>query len=56
MSIEMSKKTGKIIAALALLAAGFSNALAQTRIRLATLVPTGTSYHHSLQAMGAKWE
>jgi TRAP-type C4-dicarboxylate transport system substrate-binding protein len=56
MSIEMSKKTGKIIAALALLAAGFSNALAQTRIRLATLVPTGTSYHHSLQAMGAKWK
>ena len=29
---------------------------AQTRIRLATLVPSGTSYHHSLQAMGAKWK
>jgi TRAP-type C4-dicarboxylate transport system substrate-binding protein len=33
-----------------------SVAPAQTRIRLATLVPSGTSYHHSLQAMGAKWK
>jgi TRAP-type C4-dicarboxylate transport system substrate-binding protein len=33
-----------------------SNASAQTRIRLATLVPSGTSYHHSLQAMGEKWK
>ena len=33
-----------------------SAAPAQTRIRLATLVPSGTSYHHSLQAMGAKWK
>src|SRR5580693_2729895 len=56
MSIEMSNKVGKIVAAIALLAAGSSSAMAQTRIRLATLVPTGTSYHHSLQAMGAKWK
>jgi TRAP-type C4-dicarboxylate transport system substrate-binding protein len=33
-----------------------SVAPAQTRIRLATLVPSGTSYHHSLQAMGEKWK
>ncbi len=33
-----------------------STSRAQTRIRLATLVPSGTSYHHSLQAMGAKWK
>jgi TRAP-type C4-dicarboxylate transport system substrate-binding protein len=33
-----------------------SAAPAQTRIRLATLVPSGTSYHHSLQEMGAKWK
>jgi TRAP-type C4-dicarboxylate transport system substrate-binding protein len=33
-----------------------SAAAAQTRIRLATIVPSGTSYHHSLQAMGAKWK
>ncbi len=40
-----------------LLALGFSShALAQTRIRLATLVPSGTSYHHSLQEMGEKWK
>lgn len=32
------------------------NTAAQTRIRLATLVPSGTSYHHSLQAMGEKWK
>ncbi len=39
------------------LALGLSSAApAQTRIRLATIVPTGTSYHHSLQAMGAKWK
>lgn len=40
-----------------LLALGFSShALAQTRIRLATMVPSGTSYHHSLQEMGEKWK
>jgi TRAP-type C4-dicarboxylate transport system substrate-binding protein len=33
-----------------------SAASAQTRIRLATMVPSGTSYHHSLQVMGAKWK
>jgi|SRR5580704_2616519 TRAP-type C4-dicarboxylate transport system substrate-binding protein len=27
-----------------------------TRIRLATMVPSGTSYYHSLQEMGAKWK
>jgi TRAP-type transport system periplasmic protein len=44
-------------AAMSLLTLGFSsNALAQTRIRLATMVPSGTSYHHSLQEMGEKWK
>ena len=39
-----------------LLAMGFpSNSTAQTQIRLATMVPSGTSYHHSLQALGEKW-
>ncbi|PYV67904.1 MAG: C4-dicarboxylate ABC transporter substrate-binding protein, partial [Acidobacteria bacterium] len=40
-----------------LLAIGFaSSASAQTRIRLGTLVPSGTSYYHSLESMGAKWK
>ncbi len=40
-----------------LLAMGISsNAAAQTKIRLATMVPSGTSYHHSLQEMGEKWK
>ena len=47
---------GACIAA-ALCAIGFvSNASAQTRIRLGTLVPSGTSYYHSLESMGAKWK
>ncbi len=29
---------------------------AQTRIRLGTLVPSGSSYYHSLESMGAKWK
>jgi TRAP-type C4-dicarboxylate transport system substrate-binding protein len=29
---------------------------AQTRIRLGTLVPSGSSYYHSLEAMGEKWK
>ena len=28
---------------------------AQTRIRLATLLPRGSSYYHTLEAMGQKW-
>lgn len=31
-------------------------AQSQTRIRLATLAPSGTIYHHILQEMGAKWK
>jgi len=47
---------GACIAAV-LLAIGFaSSASAQTRIRLGTLVPSGTSYYHSLESMGAKWK
>jgi TRAP-type transport system periplasmic protein len=49
--------TGRSILAAVLLATGFSsNLAAQTRIRLATLIPSGTSYHHSLQEMGEKWK
>jgi TRAP-type C4-dicarboxylate transport system substrate-binding protein len=52
-----SKTSARVMFVAALLAAGLcSNALAQTRIRLATLLPSGTSYHHSLQEMGAKWK
>lgn len=32
------------------------NASAQTRIRVATLIPSGTSYHHSLEEMAQKWK
>jgi TRAP-type C4-dicarboxylate transport system substrate-binding protein len=32
------------------------NVHAQTRLRLATIIPSGTSYHHILQEMGAKWK
>lgn len=32
-----------------------ANPPAETRIKLATLVPSGTSYHHSLLAMGERW-
>lgn len=54
---EKSKKLKRMMAAAVLLAMGFSSsALAQTKIRLATMVPSGTSYHHSLQAMGEKWK
>jgi len=52
-----SAPSGRAILALLLLATSLSCALsAQTRIRLATLIPSGTSYHHSLQEMGEKWK
>jgi len=51
----MNDKPGRMIVAAGLLAVGLSsNGLGQTRIRLATLIPSGTSYHHSLQEMGEK--
>jgi TRAP-type transport system periplasmic protein len=50
------RMVARAIAALLLIVGLTSAASAQTRIRLATLVPSGTSYHHSLQAMGAKWK
>ena len=50
------RTAARICALLSLSAALTSAVAAQTRIRLATLVPSGTSYHHSLQAMGAKWK
>jgi TRAP-type C4-dicarboxylate transport system substrate-binding protein len=54
--IKMQRRVARTFALLSL-TVGFTSAVsAQTRIRLATLVPSGTSYHHSLQAMGAKWK
>jgi len=55
---NQSKTSGKaILLAVLLVATVFcSNISAQTRIRLATLIPSGTSYHHSLQEMGEKWK
>jgi TRAP-type transport system periplasmic protein len=55
--IGMRGKSGRMIVAAGLLAVGLSsNISAQTRIRLATLIPSGTSYHHSLLEMGEKWK
>jgi TRAP-type C4-dicarboxylate transport system substrate-binding protein len=52
-----SETSARVMFVAVLLATGLcSNAPAQTRIRLATLLPSGTSYHHSLQEMGAKWK
>jgi len=62
MRIPLDKRTTswrratQILVILSLTLGLSSAAPAQTRIRLATIVPTGTSYHHSLQAMGAKWK
>jgi TRAP-type C4-dicarboxylate transport system substrate-binding protein len=63
MNRRKSKTSGKVILAAALLAAGFApNISAQApckpsrRIRLATLIPSGTSYHHALQELAAKWK
>jgi TRAP-type C4-dicarboxylate transport system substrate-binding protein len=51
------RTSGRALLALALVAIGLTATLsAQTRIRLATLIPSGTSYHHSLQEMGEKWK
>jgi TRAP-type C4-dicarboxylate transport system substrate-binding protein len=48
--------SGSAMIAAVLLAMGIpSNSTAQTQIKLATMVPSGTSYHHSLQALGEKW-
>src|ERR1700689_928880 len=54
--IRLGKKLTIAVAASLLAVALATNASAQTRIRLATLIPSGTSYHHSLQEMGEKWK
>jgi TRAP-type C4-dicarboxylate transport system substrate-binding protein len=55
----MNKQT-KLIAALTLAAALLPAPIAQAqetaRIRLGTLAPQGTSYHHILQQMGENWK
>jgi TRAP-type C4-dicarboxylate transport system substrate-binding protein len=53
---ELLRRAARLLVLLSLTLGLTSEARAQTRIRLATLVPSGTSYHHSLQAMGAKWK
>jgi TRAP-type C4-dicarboxylate transport system substrate-binding protein len=54
MNNQKNRARAVLVAAL-MVTAWVSNISAQTRIRLATLVPSGTSYHHSLQEMGEKW-
>jgi TRAP-type C4-dicarboxylate transport system substrate-binding protein len=50
------RASGSVMIAAVLLTMGLaSNSVAQTQIKLATMVPSGTSYHHSLQALGEKW-
>jgi TRAP-type C4-dicarboxylate transport system substrate-binding protein len=57
MNHRRSQTSCKVIFVAVLLAIGLClNAPAQTKIRLATLLPSGTSYHHSLQEMGVKWK
>jgi TRAP-type transport system periplasmic protein len=57
MRTRIRKTFGKVIFPFVLLAMWLSsNVSAQTRIRLATLIPSGTSYHHSLLEMGEKWK
>jgi TRAP-type C4-dicarboxylate transport system substrate-binding protein len=53
---KIPRRAARTLVLLSLALGLASEAPAQTRIRLATLVPSGTSYHHSLQAMGAKWK
>lgn len=48
--------TIRTVALLGLAGALLPSAHAQTRLRLATLIPSGTSYHHSLLEMGVKWK
>jgi len=59
-SLEQKTKTlrraAQIFALCAFTLGLTSASFAQTQIKLATLVPSGTSYHHSLLAMGAKWK
>jgi len=51
------KRPGRMLVAALLLAMGLGASVsAQTRIRLATMIPSGTSYHHSLQELGEKWK
>lgn len=55
---QLTRKPRTALAFAAAIVSLFSAAPArgQTRVRLATLVPRGTSIHHSLQAMGEAWK
>lgn len=54
-NVAVTKSGWVILAAALLVIAPCAHVSAQTRIRLATPIPSGTSYHHSLQEMGQKW-
>jgi len=56
MNVAVNQKGRSILAAALLAIALSAHVSAQTRIRLATPIPSGTSYHHSLQEMGEKWK
>ena len=51
-----SRRPGVAILAVLLTMLFAPTTWAQTRIRLGTLVPSGSSYYHSLKSMGAKWK
>ena len=51
-----SRRPGVAILAVLLTTLFAPTTWAQTRIRLGTLVPSGSSYYHSLESMGAKWK
>jgi len=53
---KMWRKSAQALALFSLTLGLSSLAPAQTRIRLGTLVPAGTSYYQSLQSMGIKWK
>ena len=55
-SPKLQSLAARALAVISIAASLTGTASAQTRIRLATLVPSGTSYHHSLLSMGAKWK
>lgn len=56
MKIGSTTRCPAIIAAVLFATAFAPKTWAQTRIRLGTLVPSGSSYYHSLESMGAKWK
>ncbi|HET8925298.1 MAG TPA: TRAP transporter substrate-binding protein DctP [Candidatus Acidoferrum sp.] len=54
-ALTSRKKIGKILLPLGLLFLTPGRSQAQTRIRLATLLPRGSSHYHLLEGMGQEW-